>query len=58
MRQSNLVQQIRDTVQNGKAKEPFKSSDFHFMGNKMMADVFPNLDEARQVIMLQQISRR
>jgi hypothetical protein len=31
MRQSNLVQQIRDAVQSGKVKEPFKSSDFHFL---------------------------
>jgi hypothetical protein len=31
MRQSNLVQQIRDAVRIGKVKEPFKSSDFHFL---------------------------
>ncbi len=31
MRQSNLVNQIRDAVQSGKVKEPFKSSDFHFL---------------------------
>jgi hypothetical protein len=33
MRQRNLIQQIRDAVQNGKAKEPFKSSDFHFLSS-------------------------
>lgn len=31
MRQRNLVQQIREAVRNGKVKEPFKSSDFHFL---------------------------
>ena len=31
MRQRNLVQQIRDAVQSGKIKEPFKSSDFPFL---------------------------
>ena len=31
MRQSNLVKKIRDAVQSGKGKEPFKSSDFHFL---------------------------
>jgi hypothetical protein len=31
MRQSNLVQQIKDAVRSGKVKEPFKSSDFHFL---------------------------
>ena len=31
MRQSNLVEQIRDAVRIGKVKEPFKSSDFHFL---------------------------
>lgn len=33
MRQRNLVQQIRDAVRNGKVKEPFKSSDFHFLSS-------------------------
>ncbi len=33
MRQSNLVQQIRDAVRIGKVKEPFKSSDFHFLSS-------------------------
>ena len=33
MRQSNLVNQIRDAVRNGKVKEPFKSSDFHFLSS-------------------------
>lgn len=33
MRQSNLVQQIRDAVRSGKVKEPFKSSDFHFLSS-------------------------
>jgi hypothetical protein len=33
MRQRNLVQQIRDAVQNGKVKEPFKSSDFNFLSS-------------------------
>lgn len=31
MRQRDLVQQIREAVQSGKVKEPFKSSDFHFL---------------------------
>ena len=31
MRQRNLVQQIRDAVQSGMVKEPFKSSDFNFL---------------------------
>lgn len=31
MRQRNLVQQIKDAVRSGKVKEPFKSSDFHFL---------------------------
>jgi hypothetical protein len=31
LRQSNLVQQIRDAVQSGMVKEPFKSSDFNFL---------------------------
>lgn len=31
MRQSNLVQQIRDAVRIGKVQEPFKSSDFPFL---------------------------
>ena len=31
MRQKNLVQQIRDAVRRGKVKEPFKSSNFHFL---------------------------
>lgn len=35
MRQRNLVQQIRDAVQNGKVKEPFKSSDFQFLGSSL-----------------------
>jgi hypothetical protein len=33
MRQSNLVQQIRDAIQSGRVKEPFKSSDFHFLSS-------------------------
>jgi len=33
MRQRNLVQQIRDAVHSGKVKEPFKSSDFHFLSS-------------------------
>jgi hypothetical protein len=33
MRQSNLVNQIRDAVQSGKVKEPFKSSVFHFLSS-------------------------
>lgn len=33
MRQRNLVQQIRDAVRGGKVKEPFKSSDFHFLNS-------------------------
>ena len=33
MRQRYLIQQIRDAVQNGKVKEPFKSSDFHFLSS-------------------------
>lgn len=35
MRQSNLIKQIRDAVINGKVKEPFKSSDFHFLKNSL-----------------------
>ena len=31
MRQRNLVQQIKEHVLSGKVKEPFKSSDFHFL---------------------------
>jgi len=31
MRQSNLVQQIRDAVRGGKVNEPFKTSDFYFL---------------------------
>ena len=31
MRQSNFVNQIRAAVRSGKVKEPFKSSDFHFL---------------------------
>jgi hypothetical protein len=33
MRQRNLVQQIKDAVRCGKVKEPFKSSDFHFLSS-------------------------
>ena len=33
MRQHNLVQQIRDSVQSGKVKELFKSSDFDFLSS-------------------------
>lgn len=33
MRQSNLVQQIRDAVRSGKVREPFKSSNFHFLSS-------------------------
>lgn len=33
MRQSNLVQQIKVAVRSGKVKEPFKSSDFHFLSS-------------------------
>jgi hypothetical protein len=33
MRQNNLVQQIKDAVHSGKVKEPFKSSDFHFLSS-------------------------
>ena len=33
MRQSNLVEQIKDAVRRGKAQEPFKSSDFSFLIN-------------------------
>jgi hypothetical protein len=33
MRQKNLAQQIKDAVQSGKVKEPFKSSDFHFLNS-------------------------
>jgi len=31
MRQRNLLQQIRDAVQTGRVKEPFKSYDFPFL---------------------------
>jgi hypothetical protein len=31
MRQSNLLEQIRDAVRRGRVKEPFKSSDFSFL---------------------------
>lgn len=33
MRQKNLAQQIKDAVQSGKVKEPFKASDFHFLNS-------------------------
>ena len=33
MRQNNLVQKIRDAIISGKVKEPFKSSDFHFLSS-------------------------
>ena len=33
MIQSNLVQQIRDSIQSGRVKGPFKSSDFHFLSS-------------------------
>lgn len=33
MRQKNLAQQIKDAVQSGKVKEPFKSFDFHFLNS-------------------------
>lgn len=33
MRQKNLAQQIKDAVQSGKVKEPFKSSDFLFLNS-------------------------
>jgi len=33
MRQKNLVEQIRDAVRSRKVKEPFKSSDFHFLSS-------------------------
>lgn len=33
MRQRNLVQKITDAVRVGKVKEPFKSSDFHFLSS-------------------------
>lgn len=33
MRQRNLVEQIRNAVRNGEVKEPFKSSDFHFLSS-------------------------
>lgn len=31
MRQSNFVQQIKEAVRSGNVKEPFKSSEFHFL---------------------------
>jgi hypothetical protein len=33
MRQRNLVKQIRVAVHIGHVKEPFKSSDFHFLSS-------------------------
>lgn len=33
MRQSNLVEQIKDAVRRGRAQEPFKSLDFSFLIN-------------------------
>ena len=33
MRQSNLMQQIRDVVKSAKVCEPFKASDFYFLKN-------------------------
>jgi hypothetical protein len=31
MRQKNLVQQIKETIKEGKVKEPFKPKDFPFL---------------------------
>jgi len=33
MRQKNLIEQIRDAVRSRKVKEPFKSSNFHFLSS-------------------------
>ena len=33
MKQKNLIGQIKDALDSGEVKKPFKSSDFHFLSS-------------------------